>query len=319
MSSVREPMKILIIGAGAIGGLFAARLTEGGSDVLLLCNKRDLAGAINRDGLRIEGIGGERAVPVKAAFVSEEINFEPGLAMVCVKAYSTGCVARDLPAQIPDGAAVLSLQNGLGNVEQLQAALGEGRILAGTTSHGATVLSPGRIRHAGEGDTIIGETGPVASDRASRIADVFTAAGFKTSVTQNTAGLLWGKLLINAGINPLTALLQVKNGALLEIPEASEIMRDAVLEALHVAQRAGIKIEFPDAIEKVRAVAKLTAANISSMRQDIMKGKLTEIDAICGAVVREGEKLGVDTPVNRTLLRLIHSLEKKPMSDLDNS
>lgn len=306
-------MKILIIGPGAIGGLFAARLTEGGNDVLLLCNKRDLANAINRDGLHIEGIGGERDVSVKASFVSGKLDFEPELAMVCVKAYSTECVARDLPSQISDNTAVLSLQNGLGNVEMLKATLGDGRILAGTTSHGATVLAPGRIRHAGEGDTIIGETGPHSSDRAARIADVFTASGFNTTVTENTAGLLWGKLLINVGINPLTALLQVKNGALLEIPEAAEIMRDAVLEALQVAQRAGIRIEFPDAVEKVRSVAKLTSANISSMRQDVMKGKRTEIEAICGAVVREGERLGVETPVNRTLLRLVHSLEKMPI------
>lgn len=308
-------MKTLIIGGGAMGCLFGALLGEAGHDVLLLDNHSERAEAVNRDGLRVEGIGGERTVPARAAALGDSVDFAPELALVCVKSYSTAAAAKDLKPYLGAETPVLTMQNGVGNVEILQAALGEARVLAGTTSNGATVLGPGHIRHAGRGDTFIGEPAGAATERVRRIADSLTAAGFNTTVSENVTGLLWGKLLINVGINPLTGLLQVRNGRLLEIPDADALLEDAVAEALEVARACGVRIEFPDPVAKVRDVARLTAQNISSMRADVMNRKQTEIDYICGAIVRAGQQAGVPTPINTTLLRLVRALQSKTEND----
>ena len=308
-------MKVTIIGAGAMGSLFGALLAEAGNDVLLIDNHADRAEIVNRDGLRVEGIGGERTVKLRAVHVGGKTDFVPELALVCVKAYATESAAGDLKPYLADDTPVISLQNGVGNVELLQQVLGADRVLAGTTSNGANTPAPGVVRHAGKGDTFVGEPGGGASDRVKQIAEAFTGAGISTTVSEDVTGLLWGKLLINVGINPLTGLLQVRNGRLLEIAEADALLQTAVEEAMAVARAAGINIPFPDPVAKVREVAKLTAKNISSMRSDVMKRKQTEIDYICGAVVRTGEKHGVPTPVNRTLTGLVKALYSKKEED----
>lgn len=304
-------MRTLIIGCGAMGSLFGALLTEAGGDVLLIDNHAERAAAVNRGGLRVEGIGGERSVRARAIVLGEPPDFAPELALVCVKSYSTAAAAEDIKSYLGADTPVLTMQNGVGNVELLQAALGADRVVAGTTSHGATVLGHGHIRHAGRGDTFIGEPMGSVSDRVRRIAETFNAAGINTDVSDNVTGLLWGKLLINVGINPLTGLLQVRNGRLVEIPDADALLEDAVAEAMAVARAAGVRIEFPDPIAKVRDVARLTAQNISSMRADVMNKKQTEIDYICGAIVRAGEQAGIPTPINTTLMRLVRALGAK--------
>lgn len=292
-----------------MGSLFGALLSEAGHDVLLIDNHAERAAAVNGRGLLVEGIGGARTVRLSALHLGERTDFRPELALVTVKAYSTEQAAHDLAPYLGPDTPVLSIQNGVGNVEILQATLGPERVLAGTTSNGANTVAPGHIRHAGKGDTFIGEPGGGGvSERARRIADAFTAAGMAATAVDDVTGLLWGKLLINVGINPLTGLLQVRNGRLVEIPEADALLEAAVLEAARVAQSKGIRIPFPDAVSKVREVARLTAQNISSMRSDVMNRKPTEIDYICGAVVRAAEETGVPAPINQTLLRLVKSL-----------
>jgi 2-dehydropantoate 2-reductase len=302
-------MNTLIIGAGSVGSLFGALLAEAGHQVLLLDNHAQRAQAVNSRGLLVEGVGGARTIPMAALPLGDKTDFKPELALVTVKAYSTQQAARDLEPYLDADTPVLSIQNGVGNVEILQAAIGGDRVLAGTTSNGANTVAPGHIRHAGQGDTFIGEVCTTeVTPRALGIARAFTDAGLAAAAVGDVTGLLWGKLLINVGINPLTGLLQVRNGRLVELPDADALLEDAVLEALRVAQQKGIAIPFPDPVAKVREVARLTAQNISSMRSDVMNHKPTEIDYICGAVVRAGRETGVPTPINETLLRLVKSL-----------
>ncbi|NLM07577.1 MAG: 2-dehydropantoate 2-reductase, partial [Clostridiales Family XIII bacterium] len=189
--------------------------------------------------------------------------------------------------------------------------VGESNVIAGTTAHGATMLGPGRIRHAGSGKTIIGELNGAMTQRIQQIAQTFREAGMETELSDNVYGLVWDKLLVNVGINALTGITKLLNGELLEHPEIVELLEDAVSEGKEVALAQGIKLGFPDPVAHTKDVCKATATNKSSMLQDVLNHKKTEIDMINGAVVREGKKVNIATPVNKTLTNLIKFIEKQ--------
>ena len=208
----------------------------------------------------------------------------------------------------PNGMA-LTLQNGVGNLERLTAVLGQNRASLGITSEGAALLEPGVLRHAGSGHTTIADASEAAIPPQEIVA-LFQAAGFATSLSANVDGLVWGKLAVNAGINPLTAVLQVPNGFLAENDAARALMTLAAQEVAAVAAAQNIQLPFADAAAQALAVAQATAANQSSMRQDLMNGRPTEIEAICGAVVAAGQRLGVATPVNLVLQTAVRQAEQ---------
>jgi 2-dehydropantoate 2-reductase len=203
----------------------------------------------------------------------------------------------------------LTLQNGLGNLEQLTAVLGPNRANLGITSDGAALLEPGVVRYAGIGHTYIADSEETAVP-SQEIVTLFQEAGFQTSLAADTVGLVWGKLAINAGINPLTAVLQVPNGFLAENQAARRLMQQAAQEVAQVAAAQNIQLPFADAAAQVLTVAKATAANHSSMRQDLANGRPTEIKAICGAVVEYGRRIGVPTPVNLVLQTAVQQAEQ---------
>jgi 2-dehydropantoate 2-reductase len=213
---------------------------------------------------------------------------------VLVKAWQTDRAARELPAHLSPGGFALTLQNGLGNVEKL----GPGAYL-GVTAQGATLLGPGRVRAGGDGPTHV--AGPAV------LADLLCEAGLDARTVDPACAnsLAWGKLAVNAGINALTAILNVPNGELLSRPDARALMERAAEEAAAVARAKRILLPFDDAAGEARRVARATASNRSSMLQDVLRGAPTEVDAINGAVVREGARSGVPTPVNETLVRLV--------------
>lgn len=302
-------MKAAVVGPGAMGTLFGVFLASAGHEVRLLDNDPARAAKLSRGGLALDGISAGRSARVPVTADPSSIG-QCELVLVCVKAYDTQVAAQSLPALLSDDTVVLTLQNGLGNAELLAEAVGAGRVLAGSTAQGANVAEPGRVIHAGTGDTHMGELSGPATDRVRALCEVFTAAGLPASPSDDVAGLLWGKLVVNVGINPFTGLLQVRNGELLEHAETRELMRMAVDEAVAVARAAGVRLPFPDPLARVQEVAKLTGKNKSSMYQDVAAGRRTEIDFICGAVVREGERLGIPTPVNRALTLLVRSLKR---------
>jgi 2-dehydropantoate 2-reductase len=195
------------------------------------------------------------------------------------------------------------LQNGLGNRETLAQFLGEARVGLGVTTLGATLLRPGVARFGGDGRVSI-EMHP----RLGVLQKHLNGSGFGVDILPDARPLIWGKLVVNTAINPLTALLGVPNGVLLERPSARTLMGTLAVESASVAQALGVELPFADVVAAMEAVARRTAANHSSMLQDVKRGARTEIDAICGAVAQLGDDVGVATPVNRLMWQLVSAL-----------
>ena len=301
-------MELLIIGAGAMGGLFGALLAPHAA-VSLLTTNQEHAAVMGGHGLTLVDLdGATRRVPVRVLTDPQDYGRRADLVLVCTKTRATAqaaATARDLLAA--DGLA-LTLQNGLGNLEQLVAAVGAQRAAAGVTSQAATLLAPGRVRHAGSGPTVLGIP-PGREEAITAVAGLFTRAGLETRISDDVDSLLWSKLIVNVGINALTALLRVPNGVLAQTPECDLLMARAVAEAVAVARALSIGLDGERQLERVREVCLRTADNRASMLQDILRGRPTEIDAINGAVVERGRQAGVDTPVNLLLTQLVHALE----------
>ncbi|HAF60326.1 MAG TPA: 2-dehydropantoate 2-reductase [Bacillota bacterium] len=299
-------MKIAIIGAGAMGCLYGAKLSESDRNQVLLVDVwEEHVKAINDHGLFMEE-DGKLINYKKVRAVSKAEDVGPcDLAIVFVKSTMTGEAVRSNRSIFGAHTIVLTLQNGLGNVELIEAELGDKNIIAGTTAHGATMLGPGRIRHAGAGKTVIGELTGDITDRLVRLADMMSSVGLETEVSDNVMGLIWDKLLVNVGINALTAITGLHNGQLLDYPELEALLEAAVEEAHQVALAKGICLQYEDPVSHTKDVCKATAANKSSMLQDILNRKKTEIEMINGAVCREGRSLGITTPVNSVLTNLI--------------
>ena len=306
-------MKILIVGAGAMGCLYGGKLSAlPAAQVTLLDNRKEPVAAIHREGLLLEeGAESLRYRNLRATTDPAEAGIVH-LVILFVKSTATKEAFRSiLPAIGPDTWA-LTLQNGLGNGEAMAEILDPQRVIGGTTVHGALALGPGHVRHTGSGLTTIGSLIPAAGGEQQpsleNIADLFNQAGLETVVSSNMEGLIWDKLLVNVGINALTAITGLPNGRLPEDPHTCAIMEEAVREGVRVAEAKGVTLTYEDAAAHCAQVARTTALNRSSMLQDMEAARPTEVDMINGAVVREAEKLGLDAPVNRTLTRLVKAL-----------
>lgn len=300
-------MNVAVVGAGAMGSLFGALLAEAGAAVWLLDIWKTHMEAVTTGGLEIEREGQIRKVVLKATTDPAEI--EPcDLVVVFVKSIHTGEAAKTAAMLAGKEGLVLTLQNGMGNADRIAEVVDPGKVIAGTTSHGATMLGPGKIRHAGIGPTTIGMWQKGDSSRADNIAAFLTKAGVETEVVTDVKSIVWGKLLINVGINAITALTGIKNGQLLDLESTTALVKMAVEEAVAVAEAQDIAVR-KDAVAHVLEVAGATGANRSSMGQDVDNQRMTEIDAINGVVVREAERLGLQAPVNRTLTALVETLQ----------
>ena len=304
-------MKIAVVGAGAMGCLFGGLLAEAGNAVRLITRLPQEAEQIQGHGVRLEGLSGDRTRTLPTTSDLRQAA-DAELIFLAVKAYDTAVVAPTLAAKIPGSVPVLTLQNGLGNVETLAAALGPERTLGGVTAHGATARGVGHVCHAGRGPTVIGEATGSATERTHRVADVLCQAGIATTLTDHLRETIWRKLMINVGINAIAALTQRPNGELLDGGPAEELLEQAVAEAVGVAQRQGLQVDRVTEIERVKEVCRATATNLNSMLQDLRQGRPTEIDFINGAIVRVGEQEGLPTPINRTLTQLVQALLPPP-------
>ncbi len=303
-------MKITVLGAGAMGSLYGGFLAEAGNEVWLLDVWKEHVTAIQGQGLRIEGISGERRIKnIHATDTPSDIG-PSELVIVFVKSTVTDLALQGAQEIIGENTVILTLQNGLGNIEKIASVVEQKRIIAGTTAHGATVLGAGSIKHAGRGPTIIGEIDGKSTARIDTIANILNAANLETTASDNVMGLIWDKLLVNVGINALTAITRLKNGQLIEFKETEEILELAVTEALMVAQAKGIQLGYADPVAHTKEVCKLTAENKASMLQDILHKRKTEIDMINGAIVREGTKLGIQTPANIVLSNLVGVIQR---------
>ena len=305
-------MKIAVLGAGAMGSLYGAKLSANGkNDVHLIDVWKEHIDAVNLHGLQMEEGDDVLLYENLKGHISSEETGVCDLVIVFVKSTVTKTAVESNAAVFGPNTVALTLQNGLGNIEQISGVIGAERVIAGTTAHGATMLSAGKIRHAGKGKTIIGELGGHESDRIRKMAAVLEDAGMETVISGNVLGLVWDKLLVNVGINALTGITKLYNGQLLDYPEIEELLEKAVSEGVAVARAKGIVLGFDDPVAHTKDLCKATAANKSSMLQDILNGRQTEIDRMNGAIVREGKALGIETPVNLALTNLITYLSRK--------
>ncbi len=326
-------MRIAVFGAGAMGSLLAGllKLADPAAEIWLVggTHSGPHLAAIENQGLTLELVptltaiwpGAARFDPVKAGSILIEgirVTAQPvhsvDLALVAVKSYQTAEIVPQIASCLAADGLAVTLQNGLGNLELLQAALGPQRAFQGVTALGATWLTPGRVRFAGAGSTTLArlnEPGRAAT-RLLELAALLERAGLPVAFNNDLTGLLWGKLVVNCAINSLTALLNCANGALLENPASRELLAEVATETANIAEAAGILLPYPyeQAAAQAQRVAEFTSANTSSMLADVRRGSPTEIEAINGAVVRLAGELGRPAPLNRTLYLLVKALGK---------
>lgn len=306
-------MRIAIFGVGAMGCLFGARLSPH-AEVTLIGRWPEQLAALADSPLEIRPPDADPEHVRLSAVRYAEDAAPADLALVLTKAARTESVAHDLPDVLAPGGIAITLQNGVGNDAILARLIGEDRVIQGTTTQGAATRGPGLLIPGGPGVTHLA-TRPAVDAQVRQAAALFEQAGFATEVLADVSGIIWSKLAVNAAINPLTALLRVPNGVLLESGWAREIMDAAARETAAVAAALGIQPppghwSQADPARRAEEVARLTALNRSSMLQDVLRGAPTEIETICGAIMREGERLAVPTPANTMLYRLVKALEE---------
>jgi len=302
-------LRIAVVGAGAIGCLFGGRLHRAGQSVLLIHHRRSVVASIEKKGVRIR----EPSRKVVRARIKTRTRLskydKPELILITVKAYDTEGVASLLEESVISNVPVLSLQNGLGNVEKLARRLGSDSIVAGTTTEAALTTGPGSVIHTGSGMTWVGEMNGTRSERCLAIERAFRGAGFSTVISNNIRGVLWAKTVVNSAINPISAIAHVRNGDILKTAELREVASKVIDEGSAVAYANGIVLK-PAPKPLFERVLTMTSRNKSSMLQDIEAGRRTEIRQLNGAIARLGSLVGVSAPFNYLLTNLVLSLER---------
>jgi 2-dehydropantoate 2-reductase len=312
-------MRITVVGAGAMGGSYGGLLAVAGHEVRLIDAWQAHVDAVNRDGLRVDGARGEHRVHVAAS--ADPIGDSAELAIVFVDANNTAAAAETARRVLgPDGFAI-TFQNGIGNVEQLQAALGADRVLGGSSMCSAATLGPGHVRLTHLGRTSIGETDGVARPRAARLAEILHDAGLETEVVPDIMAVIWEKFALNCCINAIAATTGLRAGEMARLPELDAFQDRIIAEVMTVTQAKGIRLPTPDLPAKIKAQCR-KKFNKPSMLQHVEAGRRTEIDALNGALLREAAALGIATPYNEALVALLkgrelHQMRRLHEPDLD--
>jgi 2-dehydropantoate 2-reductase len=310
VSGEETSVKICFMGAGALGATIGGVLTEGGNDVWLIDAYQAHVDAMNSTGLSMLDGEIERHVKVKARTNCDGIGFAD-LVIVLVKSFHTRQAVEDAAPIIGPDTMVMSIQNGLGHEEIISSNVGRSRVLAGKTYVGGVFLGPGRVRSGVQGkETIIGELDGGITDRVKAVAETFNRAKLITEVSPNIIGVMWDKLLINVAGSALTATTRLTYGGLYSLPILERSGLAAIAEAMEVARASGIKLSIKEPREAwIKASSGLPPQFKTSMLQSLEKGSPTEVDFIHGPVVQWGEKCGVPTPVNETLIACVKGIE----------
>jgi 2-dehydropantoate 2-reductase len=300
----RIAQRIAVMGAGAVGSYFGGMLARAGADVTLIARGEHLE-ALRRDGLFIDSKNFQERVPVRASEDSAAVR-DAELILFSVKTTGTADAARSIAPHLGPGAIVLSMQNGVDNVEQIGAASGI-PAFAAVVYVAASLPEPGRMRHEGRGDLVVGDE---RREQIAVIAETFAHAGVKCRITDNIEGELWKKFLLNCAGNAVTALGRAPYSVAAYNEFAWRVVAEALTETRNVANAAGVQLpsDSADAAGVIETFKKYGAATSSTL-QDIVRGRHTEIDSLNGYVARRGDELGVPVPVNRTLHALVKLLE----------
>jgi 2-dehydropantoate 2-reductase len=305
--------RIAVLGAGAVGCYFGGMLARAGAPVTLI-GRAPHVEAIRRDGLFLDTLHFQQQVTVAASADAGPAH-EAEIVLVCVKTLDTETAARALATQRTRETIVLSLQNGVDNVDRIRAAAGIDAIPA-VVYVAAEMTGPGRVKHTGRGDLVIGALSERErnDERCRRqlesIAALFVRAGVPCVVSENIQGELWAKLIMNCTYNALSALGRVRYGRMVQNAWARAIMTRVTEEVLAVGRAAGVRFPDKDLLDAVWKLGEAMAGALSSTAQDIARGKRTEIDSLNGYVARRGAEFRVPTPVNQTLHALVKLLEE---------
>ena len=303
-------MKICMLGAGALGCSIGGVLAQGGSDVIFVDRFQAHVDAINANGLKMRVGEEEKFVKVKA-YTSCEGLLPVDLIIVLVKSYHTRAAIESAGPLIGENTLVMSIQNGLGHEEILAEVAGRNRVLAAKTYVGGVFLAPGHIISGSKGKpTYIGELDGQLTPRLQAVVDEFNKANLPATASTNIYGTMWDKLLVNVSTGALCAITRLPYGWLYKVPEIEETALAAVAEGIAVARANNIKLvsEDPKYFWDLAAEG-LPAEFKTSMLQSLEKGEITEVDFINGSVVRWGERSGIATPVNKTLVALVKGIE----------
>ena len=292
-------MRIAVVWPGAMGCLLSGRLVNAGIEVVLVDHRPARASRLQESGISVESPGGEvlRASPA----VSTSVPADADLIIPCVRAYTTGQLT------LPDNVPVLTLQNGLCNVDRLCSLIGSARVLAGATAEAADLVSEGHARHIRAGKTTIGTWTSCPVEPA---VEALTAAGFETHVTESPGQMVWENQATHAGIDPLSAILNVPAVRLLEIPEARQLMRDLVVEATKTAGTEGYRFTH-SLVEKTEDICKNSQDMVPRMARDVQSGHKTEVDEISGEILRRAQAAALPTPRTRVIWQMVKALERR--------
>jgi 2-dehydropantoate 2-reductase len=300
-------MRITVVGAGAMGGSYGGLLALAGHEVQLIDAWQAHVDAINRDGLRIDGARGAQRVRLPAA-TAPASGDAAEVAILFVDANNTGAAAQTVAKVLtPDGFAI-TFQNGIGNVETLQAALGRERVLGGSSMCSAATRGPGHVCLTHLGKTSLGETDGALRPRTERLAAALNGAGFETEVVPDVMAVIWEKFALNCCINAIAATTGLRAGEIARLPELDAFQDKIIAEVMAVTAAKGIRLPTPDLPAKIKAQCR-KKFNQPSMLQHVEAGRRTEIDALNGALLREAAAQGVATPYNEALVALLKGRE----------
>jgi 2-dehydropantoate 2-reductase len=309
-------MRIAILGgAGAMGGIFGAWLSRAGCDVTLIDVSRPAIEAINANGLIVEEKDGTAPVfrvratedPATVGPVDLIVNF--------VKCYHTEAAVKAAKPMFGPDTAILSLQNGWGNVDRIASVAGRERVLVGLTYHGGTLLGPGRVKHPGQGMTFLGELSGEISPRLRAVDDALRGAGFETTLSPRILDEVWKKLALNCCTLPTSALMRFFAHEMVGHPAAKDAMALILGEVAAVAQAKGIALDYDERWEAITGLLEKAIGGKASMLQDVEAGRQTEIEVINGAIAKAGREVGVPTPVNDMMVAMVSALQAKYLAE----
>ena len=297
-------MKIGIIGAGAMGSIFTYFFRNLNEDIIILEKDGDILNSL-KEGLTIKYKEDIQKIPARVTLKAEDLS-DSDLIFIFVKSYHTDPLMKKIHEKVKGDPIYVSLQNGLGNFEAISRYIPDHRIVFGTTTIGASKETTNIVKFGGMGSITIGSMNPTAADT---VLSFFKRAKLDTTVTKNPLGAIWKKVIINAGINPIAAILSIPNGKIIGTKETKELQEIIIREAVLVANKRGMMIDADEMILLTQEVCKNTCSNICSMNQDIRNQKKTEIESITGKIIKYGKEAGVETPYNDALYKLIRGKE----------
>jgi 2-dehydropantoate 2-reductase len=301
-----DPIRVAVLGAGAVGCYYGGMLARAGHRVVMI-GRPVHVDAFRKSGLHFEGLKFDEQVPVEASTDAGAVRGAQ-LVLFCVKSTDTETAAAQIAPHLDSGALVVNLQNGVDNAERIQARVSN-PVVPAVVYVATEMKGPGHLKHHGRGDLVIGSLDVNSSKEPSeKIKSWFEAAGVPVAISDNVAGELWAKLVVNCAYNAISAITQLPYGEMIEGPGIRAVMRDVIEETLAVAKASGVTMA-PDLLAKTYKIAEAMPTQYSSTAQDLARGKPTEIDHLNGLVLRRGEALGVPTPANRALHALVKLLE----------